>query len=47
MDILAEPVGEELFFAGEGTYSRVFGTTHAAFFSGERAASEVLASHAL
>lgn len=41
---LAQPVGERLFFAGEATERKTFGTVHGAYISGQRAAREVLAS---
>lgn len=39
---LASPLGGKLFFAGEATHSRYFGTTHGAYLSGQRAAGEML-----
>ena len=42
--ILAEPVDDRLFFAGEATSPSFFTTAHGARDSGERAASEVLAA---
>lgn len=40
--ILARPVGERLFFAGEATHPSDFSTAHGAWESGMRAAEEVL-----
>lgn len=40
---LAQPVAGRLFFAGEATLATYPSTVHGAFFSGERAADEVLA----
>ncbi len=42
-DNLARPVGQRLFFAGEATERRYFGTVHGAYLSGLRAAQEVMA----
>jgi len=42
-DDLAKPVDGRLFFAGEATDRRYFGTVHGAYFSGIRAAGEILA----
>ncbi len=42
--VLAEPVDERLFFAGEATSPEFFSTAHGARDSGERAAKEVLAA---
>ncbi len=42
--VLAAPVDNRLFFAGEATSSNFFSTAHGARDSGERAAGEVLAS---
>ena len=36
--LLAAPVAERLFFAGEATHSEYFGTVHGAYSSGVRAA---------
>jgi monoamine oxidase len=44
--ILAAPVDERLFFAGEATSPNFFSTAHGARDSGERAAREVLAASA-
>jgi len=41
--VLAEPVNERLFFAGEATSPHFFSTAHGAYESGERAAQEALA----
>jgi len=46
-DILAEPVNNKLFFAGEATIGIYMGTVHGAYMSGERAAIEVLKSHSI
>jgi monoamine oxidase len=43
-DTLAAPVGGRLFFAGEATSRRHFGTVHGAYESGLRAAADVQAS---
>ena len=43
-EVLAEPVDERLFFAGEATSPEFFSTAHGARDSGERAAGEVFAS---
>lgn len=40
-DLLSEPVGGTLFFAGEATESDLAGTVHGAYLSGLRAADEV------
>lgn len=42
-DVLAAPLGQRLFFAGEATHAQHFGTTHGAYDSGLRAARELLA----
>ena len=42
--VLAAPVDDRLFFAGEATSLNFFSTAHGARDSGERAAKEVLAS---
>lgn len=42
--VLAEPVNDRLFFAGEATSPNFFSTAHGARESGERAAKEVMAS---
>ncbi len=44
--VLAAPVDGRLFFAGEATSPNFFSTAHGARDSGERAAGEVVASHA-
>jgi monoamine oxidase len=41
--VLARPVGERLFFAGEATHQSDFSTAHGAWESGRRAAGEVIA----
>lgn len=43
-DVLAQPVGGRLFFAGEATSRPYFGTAHGAYLSGLRAAAEVRAA---
>lgn len=44
-EILAKPIGERLFWAGEATAPQPWASTvHGAFFSGQRAARELLAS---
>lgn len=43
-DLLARPIGESLFFAGEATCRSHPGTVHGAYLSGLKAASEVLTS---
>ena len=43
-DSLAQPVGEQLFFAGEHTQRDYPATVHGAYLSGERAANEILAA---
>jgi polyamine oxidase len=40
--VLAEPVGERLFFAGEATHREFPATVHGALLSGRRAADEVI-----
>ena len=42
--ILAQPVAEKLFFAGEATSIGHIGTVHGAIQSGQRAAREILAN---
>jgi monoamine oxidase len=42
--ILAAPVDQRLFFAGEATHPTFFSTAHGGWESGERAAAEVLAA---
>jgi len=44
---LALPASDRVFFAGEHTVPQHFGTVHAAFMSGRRAAAEVLAAGAV
>lgn len=41
---LAEPLAGRLFFAGEATSTRYFATAHGAWWSGERAARQVIAT---
>jgi monoamine oxidase len=41
-DVLAEPCGERLFFAGEATQRWDYGTVHGAFWSGEHAARRLI-----
>lgn len=41
-DLLAAPIGQRLFFAGEATNRNFPATVHGALFSGERAADEAL-----
>jgi len=43
-DVLAQPVGKRLFFAGEHTQRDHPSTVHGAYLSGERAADEILSS---
>ncbi len=43
-DALAAPVADRVFFAGEATERKYFGTVHGAYLSGVRAAGEVVAS---
>lgn len=40
--VLATPLGEKLFFAGEASHVDFFGTAHGAYLSGLRAAQEML-----
>lgn len=40
-DALAAPMGDRIFFAGEATERRYFGTVHGAYVSGTRAARQV------
>lgn len=42
-DILARPVNDGLFFAGEHTEKNHFATVHGAFLSGQREAERILA----
>ncbi len=42
-DILAMPVGDRVFFAGDATDSEYMGTAHGAYLSGVRAAEEIRA----
>ncbi len=41
-DALAQPLHQQVFFAGEATNKEYFGTTHGAYLSGLRAAKDVL-----
>jgi monoamine oxidase len=42
-EVLARPIGSQLFFAGEATASAAFASTvHGAYVSGLRAAQEIL-----
>jgi monoamine oxidase len=43
-DVLALPVGNRLFFAGEATHRQYAATIHGAYLSGQRAAKELLAA---
>ena len=43
-ETLGEQVGNSIFFAGEATHPRYFGTVHGAYLSGLRAAGEIEAS---
>lgn len=40
-DVLAQPIGGRLFFAGEATHRSHYGTVHGAFLSGARAARQI------
>ncbi len=40
-DVLAQPIGGRLFFAGEATHRSHYGSVHGAFLSGERAARQI------
>lgn len=44
MEQLASPVSDRLYFAGEHTDARHFGTVHGAFLSGRRAAAELISA---
>jgi monoamine oxidase len=39
--LLGQPLAQRLFFAGEATHPKLFGTTHGAYLSGLRAAEEL------
>lgn len=41
MDILAEPIDNKIFFAGEATYRQHWGTTHGAYSSALREAARI------
>lgn len=41
-DLVAEPVDDQLFFAGEHTHGKYHATVHGAYLSGQRAATQVL-----
>lgn len=43
-DVFAQPVGDTLHFAGEYTLFRYHGSVHGAYLSGQRAASNILAT---
>ncbi len=43
LDILAEPAGERILFAGEATYRQDYGTVHGAYLSGLREADRIAA----
>ncbi len=40
---LAQPIGRQIYFAGEATEPQHYATVHGAFLSGERAAAEIMA----
>ena len=40
--LLSEPIDNKIFFAGEATSRMHYGTCHGAFFSGVRAANEIV-----
>ena len=42
--VLAKPLAQRLFFAGEASHPNLFGTVHGAYLSGLRAAAELQAS---
>ncbi|MFC6585114.1 flavin monoamine oxidase family protein [Sulfitobacter aestuariivivens] len=44
--VLAEPIADRLFFAGEATMTHTYATVHGAWLSGRRSAEQVLALHA-
>jgi monoamine oxidase len=46
LDILGEPIGPSLFFAGEATSSKDYASVHAAYLSGLRAAKALIRRHA-
>lgn len=41
--ILAEPIADKVFFAGEATIENTYSTVHGAYLSGQRAADEIIA----
>jgi len=41
LEVLGEPIAQQIFFAGEGTLRLHYGTLHGAFLSGARAAAQV------
>ena len=41
--VLAQPIGRQIYFAGEATEPQHYATVHGAFLSGERAAAEIMA----
>ena len=42
--MLARPIDNRIFFAGEATHAKYLGTVHGAYLSGERAANEIMQS---
>ena len=44
LDVVGAPIDDKLFFAGEATSRQDYGTVHAAYTSGRRAATEIRAS---
>lgn len=44
LDIIAQPVDDKVYFAGEGTNWKYIATVHGAYLSGQRAAREILES---
>ncbi len=45
-DVLAEPIGKTVFFAGEATHAAINPCMQAAMETGQRAAAQILAVHA-